>query len=67
MIRFTDHEEILINTAIDEHGYRWALLDELFDGEEFESICPICRSQVESGWLCLNTGKTICEDHIALL
>jgi len=49
----------------DEHGNAWLeyTLETLEDGPD---TCDICEAEIESGWLCMDGGEVVCNEHIIL-
>jgi hypothetical protein len=49
----------------DPNGNQW-IQYELDSSEEITDVCDICDESIESGWLCLDGGEVVCDEHIIL-
>ena len=67
-----DEEEIILHdiegfarkSGTDQYGRRWIEWEmDAFAGET-PGICDICGKEITSGWLCLDGGEEVCDDHV---
>lgn len=65
-ITLHDIEGIARKSGTDDDGNKWVQfeVDALADQEPGE--CSICGDDLESGWMCLDGGEEICDEHVDL-
>lgn len=61
-VRLVDVEGIDLYTGHDEEGRTWSEFE--LDVADPPYICSICGDEIHLGWLCANTGDTICDAHV---
>ena len=59
-----DVEGIARKTGVDRHGATWVEFEVDYLAEEQPGTCAICGAEIESGWMCLDGGEEICDDHV---
>jgi len=50
----------------DEHGNAWIEFEVDAFAEQEPGTCSICEAELESGWMCLDGGEEVCDEHIVL-
>jgi len=50
--------------GIDEHGNRWVRFEVDYFAQQEPGECAECGNTLESGWLCLDGGYEVCDEHI---
>ncbi len=63
-IRLTNVEGFARKIGTDEHGNRWIEFEVDAFAEQSAGECSICGAELESGWMCLDGGEEVCDDHI---
>jgi len=48
----------------DEQGNAW--IEYVLEPEDLGDydVCDICGAEIESGWLCMDGGEVVCDEHI---
>jgi len=63
-IKLQDIEGITRLSGTDEHGNTWVQFDVDYGAEQEPGICNICDKEIKSGWLCLDGGEEVCNEHV---
>ena len=51
-------------SGTDANGNGWKQFEVDHFAEQETGECSICGAELESGWLCLDDGEEVCDDHI---
>jgi hypothetical protein len=51
----------------DENGNVWIEFEVDYFAEQTPGECSVCGAELESGWLCMDGGEEVCEDHVDIL
>ena len=51
-------------TGTDEHGNQWLEFEVDYFADQMPGECCICSAELETGWLCLDSGEEVCESHV---
>ena len=57
-------EGIACKSGTDQHGARWIEFAVDYFAEQTPGTCDICGATLESGWLCLDGGQEVCDEHV---
>ncbi|GEM_PF-4918403 len=58
-------EGISRKSGTDEHGNTWTEFEVDYLAEQEPGECSICSAtELESGWLCLDGGEEVCDEHV---
>lgn len=50
--------------CFDENNCVWTKFNVDYFAEQLPGTCAICGKEIEDGWMCLDTGEEICDDHV---
>ena len=48
----------------DDDGNKWIQFEVDYNAEQEPGECSICGAELESGWMCLDGGEEVCDDHV---
>lgn len=65
-IILSDVEGISRLSGTDQHGARWTQFEVDYLAEQVPGECCICGATLESGWLCLDGGDEVCDEHVTI-
>jgi len=51
-------------SGVDEHGNSWIQFEVDYFAEQDDGECAICGEILTSGWMCLDGGEEICDEHV---
>ena len=51
-------------SGVDEHGNSWIQFEVDYFAEQNDGECVICGEILTSGWMCLDGGEEICDEHV---
>jgi len=51
-------------SGTDEHGNAWIEFEVDAFAEQEPGTCSICGAELESGWMCLDGGEEVCDEHV---
>jgi len=51
-------------SGVDEHGNSWIEFEVDYFAEQIDGECDICGEELTYGWMCLDGGEEVCEDHV---
>jgi hypothetical protein len=57
-------EGVSRKSGIDQHGNQWVEFDVDYFADQDDGNCAICGRRLSSGWLCLDGGDEVCNDHV---
>jgi len=64
IIRLHNVEGIARKSGTDDHGNAWIEFEVDAFAEQEPGECSICGAELESGWLCLDGGDEVCDEHV---
>jgi len=59
-----DGQGITRKSGTDTNGCKWIEFEVDAFAEQEVGECSICGAEIESGWLCLDGGDEVCDEHI---
>jgi hypothetical protein len=66
-VRLHDVQGVAVLTGTDQHGSTWTQFTvDPFAGQE-EGECSVCGQPLTEGWLCLDGGGEVCDQHVLIL
>jgi hypothetical protein len=51
-------------SGTDDHGSEWLEFEVDGFAEQEPGMCSICGAEIESGWMCLDDGQEVCDQHV---
>ena len=51
-------------SGVDEHGNSWIQFEVDYFAEQNDGECSICGEILTYGWMCLDGGEEICDEHV---
>lgn len=60
-------EGFVRKSGTDELGNQWIEFEVDYLAEQEPGECSICGAELESGWLCLDGGEEVCDEHVTLM
>jgi hypothetical protein len=51
-------------SGVDEHGNSWIQFEVDYFAEQDDGECAICGEVLIYGWMCLDGGEEICDEHV---
>jgi hypothetical protein len=48
----------------DKDGCMWTQFEVDYFAEQEAGECSICGKEIESGWMCLDGGDEVCDEHV---
>lgn len=66
MIRLTNIEGFSVLSGKDSAGADWKQFSVDYLAEQLPGECAICGAILESGWLCLDDGEEVCDEHVLI-
>ena len=55
---------IAVLDGIDENGSRWMQFEVDEFAEQEPGECSICGAEMTEGWVCLDGGDEVCDEHV---
>ena len=53
-------------SGIDQNGARWIQFRVDYFAEQMDGECSGCGAVIDAGWMCLDGGEEVCDDHVTL-
>lgn len=66
VIKLHDMEGISRLSGTDEHGCVWIQFEVDSFAEQEPGECCICGVELWEGWMCLDSGDEVCDEHIQI-
>lgn len=66
-IRLSEVTGIAKRTGTDEHGNSWTEFSVDYFALQSEGECSICGETLSEGWLCLDGGEEVCDEHVEIV
>ena len=66
IIKLSQIEGISRLSGTDSDGCNWIQFEVDYFAEQVDGTCMICSKDLSSGWLCLDGGDEVCDDHILI-
>jgi hypothetical protein len=82
-VKLTNVEGFARLSGTDQHSNLWVQFEvdpfttnglDMVNGDdnfsldyEFEETCPECGTAMTSGWLCMDGGESLCNDHVEII
>ena len=63
-IRLHDIQGIARLSGIDDNGCEWVQFETDYFADQVDGECSICGATLTQGWMCLDGGDEVCEEHI---
>ena len=63
-IRLTNMQGIARKSGTDQYGNAWIEFEVDKLAEQTTGECSICGMTIYSGWLCLDGGEEVCDEHV---
>lgn len=64
-IQLHDVEGFARLSGTDDNGLTWTQFEVDYFAEQTTGECSICGAELESGWMCLDGGDEVCDEHIS--
>jgi hypothetical protein len=64
VIRLHNLQGIARKSGTDDHGNFWVEFEVDVFAEQEAGECSICGESIEVGWLCLDGGDEVCDEHV---
>lgn len=64
-IKLHNIEGFAIRSGTDSDGNHWIEFEVDYFAEQNSGTCSICGEELEYGWMCLDGGEEVCDDHIS--
>jgi hypothetical protein len=59
-------EGIARKSGTDPNGCQWVQFEVDYLAEQEEGECCICGRTLTAGWLCLDGGDEVCDEHVEI-
>jgi len=53
-------------SGTDTQGNSWVQFEVDYFADQSDGTCVICNKEISSGWLCLDGGEEVCEEHVVI-
>ncbi len=64
LIILHDMEGFTRLSGTDQHGCVWIQFEVDYLAEQEDGECSICGAELSEGWMCLDGGDEVCDEHI---
>jgi hypothetical protein len=54
-------------SGTDEGGANWIEFEVDYGAEQEPGECDICGAEIETGWMCLDGGEEVCDEHVEII
>ena len=62
-----DGQGISRKSGTDQDGLEWIHFEVDWLALQEYGLCGICGENIESGWMCLDDGEEICDEHVEFI
>lgn len=59
-----DVEGIARKSGTDQNGCAWLQFEVDYFAEQEDGECSICGATIFKGWLCMDGGDEVCDEHV---